>query len=62
MNKKEIILYDINSIPDGIELYKIIDTYKKEKVIVYDGSKSNKPKVITLEEDTKIINTDKTDV
>lgn len=53
-NNKEILIYDIKSLPDpsiGLTPEQIIDIYNKERIVLWDSSDNGiKPEVVLLDE------------
>ncbi|HPQ79591.1 MAG TPA: hypothetical protein PLG47_04015 [Candidatus Dojkabacteria bacterium] len=45
---RTVIVYDLASCPDGIDLYKVIEVCEKHNIILYDAKKGKDPIVVEL--------------
>lgn len=53
MKEKEILIYDIALLPDGMSTKEILEIIKQERIAIYDSRKNEKasiPKIINKEE------------
>lgn len=52
--RKNIICYDLNALPEGTDVNEIARRFEEDGFIYYDGQKGNSPTVLNMEEEPKL--------
>ena len=56
--KRSIVMYDVSSIPEGLEIERVFDVYIKSRVLLYDSKLGSKPYLFPKRNNKAVIFTD----
>ena len=54
MNMKTVLVYDINTLPEGVTIKDVVKSYEDQGIILFDSKKGSNPYVININKGTPL--------